>query len=166
MIAGVGLASISFGVPVYLLYAMHKAMTAKMQEVRSEQKKRGTLFMMYSSIDVSRVCMQGYIHGLISSLVCVPVVAWNEFGQQFDYVAGNYRAEAWFVEPLDLFKKLLLSGAIMFIKPGSILQCNIAILISCFFTLAHGIVWPYPHIGANILKLITELQVSCLLSSA
>ena len=62
MIAGVGLASISFGVPVYLLYAMHKAMTAKMQEVRSGQKKRGTLFIMYSSIELSTVlCKAIYI---------------------------------------------------------------------------------------------------------
>lgn len=88
------------------------------------------------------------------------MVALNEFGQQFDYVMGNFRAEAWFSEPLDLIRKLLLSGAIMFIKPGSILQCNASILISVVFTLLHATVWPYPHIGANILKLITELQVS------
>ena len=43
VIAVVGLASISFGVPLYLLYVMHKAMNAKMQEVQRGQKKRGTL---------------------------------------------------------------------------------------------------------------------------
>ena len=55
---------------------------------------------------------------LITPLLCVPVVALNEFGQHFDYVVGNFRAEAFFAEPIDLIRKLLLSGAIMFIKPG------------------------------------------------
>jgi len=31
---------------------------------------------------------------------------------------GNYKTEAYFTESLDLIKKLLLSGMIMFIYPG------------------------------------------------
>eukprot|EP01048_Picozoa_sp_COSAG05_P016092 COSAG05_NODE_2026_length_3672_cov_18.472152_2_plen_604_part_00 len=87
------------------------------------------------------------------------VVAYNEFGRQFDYVAGNFRAEAWFTEPIDLIKKLLLSGMIIFIKPGTVVQCTASITISLSFTILHAYIWPYPHNGANWLKLITEVQV-------
>ena len=62
VIAVLGLATISFGAPVYLLITMTRAMRAKLEEVRHGQKKK--------------------------------IVAFNEFGAAFDYVAGNFKAEA------------------------------------------------------------------------
>ena len=62
VIAVLGLATISFGAPLYLLIAMARAMRAKLKEVRHGHKKK--------------------------------IVALNEFGAAFDYVAGNFKAEA------------------------------------------------------------------------
>ncbi len=41
------------------------------------------------------------------------------------------------------------------------MQCVASMFISLAFLLVHAYVWPYPYPGANILKLITEIQVSC-----
>ena len=53
-ISAIGLLVVSFGVPLLLLYIMHKAMQEKLREIRSGDKRA--------------------------------VVAFNEFGRQFDYV--------------------------------------------------------------------------------
>ena len=39
------------------------------------------------------------------------------------------------------------------------MQCVVSMAISLAFLLLHAYVWPYPHAGANILKLVTEIQV-------
>ena len=53
-ISGIGLLVVSFGVPLLLLYIMHRAMQEKLREIRRREKRA--------------------------------VVAFNEFGRQFDYV--------------------------------------------------------------------------------
>ena len=42
---------------------------------------------------------------------------------------------------------------------GTIMQCVVSMAISLAFLIMHAYVWPYPHAGANILKLVTEIQV-------
>ena len=39
------------------------------------------------------------------------------------------------------------------------MQCVVSMAISLAFLILHVYVWPYPHAGANILKLVTEIQV-------
>ena len=39
------------------------------------------------------------------------------------------------------------------------MQCVVSMAISLAFLILHTYVWPYPHAGANILKLVTEIQV-------
>ena len=53
-ISAIGLLVVSFGVPLLLLYIMHRAMQEKLQEIRGGDKRA--------------------------------VVAFNEFGAEFDYV--------------------------------------------------------------------------------
>ena len=53
-ISAIGLLVVSFGVPLLLLYIMHRAMQEKLREIRRREKRA--------------------------------VVAFNEFGRQFDYV--------------------------------------------------------------------------------
>ena len=92
--AGFGLVVVSFGLPLFLLFIMRKAMNEKVRQIRRGEKKA--------------------------------VVAFNEFGADFDYVVGNYKTEAYYAESLDLIKKLLLSGMIMFVYPG---ECQHAWII-------------------------------------
>ena len=63
-------------------------------------------------------------------------------------------------------KKLLLAGLIMFVSPGSVVQSFASIVISMGFFGLHAYMWPYPHPGANILKLITEAQVVLVMCTA
>ena len=55
--AALGLAAVSFGVPLVLLFIMRKTMKAKLEEVRTGQKRA--------------------------------VVAFNEFGRDYDYVVRD-----------------------------------------------------------------------------
>ena len=45
------------------------------------------------------------------------------------------------------------------------MQCVASMSISLGFLLLHAYVWPYPHAGANILKLVTEIQVRTFLDT-
>ena len=63
-------------------------------------------------------------------------------------------------------KKLLLAGLIMFVSPGTVVQSIASIVISVVFLVLHAYMWPYPHPGANILKLITEAQVVFVMCTA
>ena len=54
----------------------------------------------------------------------------------------------------------------MFVSPGSVVQSFASIVISVVFFGLHAYMWPYPHPGANILKLITEAQVVLVMCTA
>eukprot|EP01048_Picozoa_sp_COSAG05_P007651 COSAG05_NODE_545_length_8769_cov_46.473702_4_plen_78_part_00 len=51
----------------------------------------------------------------------------------------------------------------MSVRPGTVVQCFVSCLISFFFVLLHLKTWPYPHLGANMLKLVTEVQICLVL---
>ena len=54
----------------------------------------------------------------------------------------------------------------MFVSPGTVVQSIASIVISVVFLVLHAYMWPYPHPGANILKLITEAQVVLVMCTA
>ena len=91
------------------------------------------------------------------------IVAYRDFALQFSYIAGAYRPEAFMAESIDLLRKLILAGLVIFVRPGTVVQCFVSCLISFFFVLLHLRMWPYPHFGANMLKLVTEVQICLVL---
>merc|ERR1712096_64873 len=81
------------------------------------------------------------------------VVAYRDFGFSYDYIAGDFKPHAYYAECVDLLRKLVLSGLMIFVRPGTVIQAFSSMLISYGFVLMHVKLWPYPSIATNLLKL-------------
>ena len=69
------------------------------------------------------------------------VIAQRDFGRAFSFIAGEYRPEAFYAEPVDLLRKLMLTGAIGLVSPGTVLQSFCSVTISLFFLALHIWMW-------------------------
>ena len=69
------------------------------------------------------------------------VVAQRDFGVRFNYIAGEFKPEAYYAEPVDLLRKLMLTGAIGLVSPGTVLQSFCSVTISLFFLALHIWMW-------------------------
>ena len=74
-------------------------------------------------------------------------------------MSGDFRPEAYYAECVDLFRKLAMTGVLVLLAPGTIIQSFCSVLLSVFFLAVQIKLWPYPHIGANMLKAFTDLQI-------
>ena len=50
------------------------------------------------------------------------VVAYRDFGRKFEFIAGDFKPTAYYAECVDLVRKLVLSGLIGLINPGTVFQ--------------------------------------------
>ena len=69
------------------------------------------------------------------------VIAQRDFGRRFNYIAGEYRPESFWAEPIDLIRKLMLTGALGLVPPGTVLQSFCSVVISLFFLGMHIHMW-------------------------
>ena len=87
------------------------------------------------------------------------VVAYRDFHRRFGYMSGDFKPEAYFAECVDLFRKLAMTGVLVLLAPGTIIQSFCSVLLAVFFLAVQIKLWPYPHLGANMLKAFTDLQI-------
>ena len=69
------------------------------------------------------------------------VVAQRDFGVRFNYIAGEFKPEAYYAEPVDLLRKLMLTGFLGIIPAGTVLQSFCCVGISLFFLAMHVWMW-------------------------
>ena len=65
----------------------------------------------------------------------------------------------YYAECVDLIRKLVLSGLIGLISPGTVFQSFCSVLFSLVFLVAHIKLWPYPSASSNLLKLFADAQL-------
>ena len=70
------------------------------------------------------------------------VVAQRDFRRKFGYMSGDFKAEAYFAESVDLIRKLMMSGLLSLIRPGTVFQSFCSVLISLTFVTVHIKIWP------------------------
>ena len=70
------------------------------------------------------------------------VIAQRDFRRKFGYMSGDFKAEAYFAESVDLIRKLMMSGLLSLIRPGTVFQSFCSVLISLTFVTAHIKIWP------------------------
>ena len=68
-------------------------------------------------------------------------VAHRDFGVRFNYIAGEFKPEAYYAEPVDLLRKLMLTGFLGIIPAGTVLQSFCSVAISLFFLAMHVWMW-------------------------
>lgn len=87
------------------------------------------------------------------------VIAYRDFGRKYNFIASDFRPEAYYAESVDLVRKLFLSGVMSLIAKGTVFQNFCSVIFSMAFVMIHIKTWPYPFAPATLLKLFADLQV-------
>ena len=69
-------------------------------------------------------------------------IAHRDFRRKFGYMSGDFRAEAYYAESVDLIRKLMMAGLLSLIRPGTVYQSFCSVVISLFFVGVHIKMWP------------------------
>ena len=77
----------------------------------------------------------------------------------FDFLRRDYKDSFYFFEVIVLLEKLLLTGVLIFIKHGTILQAFAGATIAFVFFGLQCRLWPYKAQSDNILKAFAEGQL-------
>ena len=70
------------------------------------------------------------------------VVAQRDFRRKFGFMSGDFRAEAYYAESVDLIRKLMMSGLLSLIRPGTVFQSFCSVLLSITFMVSLPHAWP------------------------
>ena len=87
------------------------------------------------------------------------VVAYRDFHREYGFMAGDYKSSAYYAECIDLVRKCFMTGMLVLLAPGTVIQSFCSVLLAMFFLAVQVKLWPYPHLGANMLKMFTDLQI-------
>lgn len=71
----------------------------------------------------------------------------------------NVRDACWWWEPIDLFRKLVLTGLLGFVRRGTVEQVLLGCCCSVFFLTLQSLLQPYRFHGSNVLKLAVECEI-------
>jgi hypothetical protein len=77
----------------------------------------------------------------------------------FSFLVADYKPQYWFWEPVELVRKLLLSGILGLVGRGSIAQAVAGTVISFAFFAMHLSVMPYKTATLNFVKGVYEVQL-------
>ena len=89
---------------------------------------------------------------------------WHGDARKFKFLVKDYRPKVYFYEVIGFMKKLLLTGFMVFVEPGSATQCYFAICIGVVFLTISTFYQPYWDTTTNLLKITVEGNlVICLL---
>ena len=69
------------------------------------------------------------------------VIAQRDFSVRFNYITREFKPESYYAEPVDLLRKLMLTGLIGLIYPGTVFQSFCCVTISLFFLALHVWMW-------------------------
>ena len=79
--------------------------------------------------------------------------------ETFEFLVADYKPEYYYYECVVLVKKLLLSGLLVFMDRGSMMQATMATFISLVFFTVQVRWMPYVEPNNNILSALAEAQV-------
>lgn len=114
---------------------------------------------MISDLRRSLVDSSGGGGGSSSSQVNFAHFHFERIHASFDFCIREYRPECFWYEPVDMLRKLSLTGLLQFVNRGSSEQ----VLVGCVISfLAFGLtmkVQPYREAEANVLKALVDFQI-------
>ena len=77
----------------------------------------------------------------------------------FDPLVGAYSVEFWYFEAIEMFRKIILTGLMIFWTPGSVQQLVVGVQISAFFLVVSIKTRPFLTRFNNNFKIVTDLAV-------
>ena len=84
---------------------------------------------------------------------------WQGGSEKYSFLTRDYKPEFYYFECIELVRKMLLAGAIIFFSQGSVEQAFVAGIVSFFFFAVYARAMPFRDRFDNILKLCAEVQV-------
>jgi hypothetical protein len=79
--------------------------------------------------------------------------------REFEFLSHDYQPRYYYFECVFLVEKLILTGLLIFVEPGTVTQCYVATLTALIFCLIQTKFMPYVSRTQNILKLLCEVQL-------
>jgi len=86
--------------------------------------------------------------------------------RQFNALMGDYEPISYYWESIELSRKLILAGFIMFVAPGSSTQVGIALLITFMYFALSLRFAPFKNPEHDVVKMISEVMIFVVLLSA
>ena len=85
---------------------------------------------------------------------------------RYAFLVSDYKSEYFFFDCLEMLRKVGITGLIMFVSPGSMLQLVVALIFSLGFGFASAWFQPYANDAANMFKTGTEITLLMTLTLA
>jgi hypothetical protein len=79
--------------------------------------------------------------------------------KQFDPLVADYKLDCYYWEALEMFRKVLLTGIMIFFVPGSVFQLVFGVLISAVFLCLSVSIQPYISRFNNRFKVVTDIAI-------
>jgi len=83
-------------------------------------------------------------------------VTWTK---RLSFMFTTYKEEYWWFECYDLLRKLFVTGVIIFVMPGTIVQIAVACMMHCVGCMVHFYTYPYESSADNSLGSIALSQI-------
>ena len=90
----------------------------------------------------------------------------DESIQHTVFLWGSYRPSAWWYEIFECYRRLALTGALVFVQQGSQTQIAVGNLICICSGFVFALSWPYATYRDNIMGLLSQFQIIGTLFSA
>eukprot|EP01047_Picozoa_sp_COSAG01_P014853 COSAG01_NODE_733_length_13988_cov_1136.208150_4_plen_420_part_00 len=83
----------------------------------------------------------------------------EQIRDQFEFLVKDYQPRYFYFECIFLIEKLILTGLLIFVRPGSIAQCYVATITAFVFCVIQTKWMPYAEPKDNYLKQLAEVQL-------
>ena len=83
----------------------------------------------------------------------------SKLSERYGFCLDDYRPQCWYFEPVDMLRKLALSGLLQFIERGTAAQVFVGCGIAFFSFGVHVRLLPYLQSDSNVLKLAAEALI-------
>jgi hypothetical protein len=87
------------------------------------------------------------------------VIAESPERKQFDPLVADYKLECYYWEALEMFRKVLLTGIMIFFVPGSVFQLVFGVLLSATFLVLSVSIQPYLSRFNNNFKIASDVAI-------
>eukprot|EP01043_Picozoa_sp_COSAG02_P001289 COSAG02_NODE_27_length_51735_cov_86.076749_5_plen_513_part_00 len=104
----------------------------------------------------------GFPLGLLAALLhqrCHSREPLDQVHVTFGFCMEDYKEERYWFEPVDLLRKLALSGLLQFVHRGTAAQCFCGSAIAFLSFGVHQWLRPYRELGSNVLKALVDTQL-------
>jgi hypothetical protein len=147
LLSGLVIVAFGFGVPITFAVVL-------LVKARAEQRS-DALDNSNTAAVARRVADKFHVEDAVAAFVVRDV----NIGTQYSFLMDAYRPQCLYFESLDILRKLLLVGVVVFIGRGTVLQSLCAAAVSFAFFALHVKVWPFKSDHDNRYRMLSEGQV-------